>query len=166
MTESTQSSSSVESSGDAGQFGTEDYLTTSTYTDVYGMTRTTTVRCSTQYNDINPTGERYLPDVTVVPVPSCSNKKCETVVSTMAHPTDLVKTTVTGKLNQQETTTLSGYSGASSVASAASVAVQLQSSRGSSSATHTVQQAPNAAGKYTMGLLFSVVPIAFPLFFM
>ena len=165
-TESTQSSSSVESSGDAGQSGSEDYLTTSTYTDVYGMTRTTTVRCSTQSNDINPTGESHLPDVTVVTVTSCSNKKCETVVSTVARPTSLVKTTVTGKLDQQAAATSSGYSSASSVASAASVAVQLQSSRGSSSATHTVQQAPNAAGKYTMGLLFSVVPITFPLFFM
>ena len=166
LTKSTQSISSAESSGDAGQSGSENYLTTSTYTDVYGMTRTTTVRCSTQSGDINPTSESHLPDVTVVTVTSCSNKKCETVVSTVARPTSLAKTTVTGKVNPQETATLSGYSGASSVASAASVAVQLQSSRGSSSATHTVQQAPNAAGKYTMGLLFSVVPIAFPLFFM
>ena len=165
-TKSTQSNSPVESSGDAGQFRSEDYLTTSTYTDVYGMTRTTTVRCSTQSNDINPTGERHLPDVTVVTVTSCSNKKCETVVSTVARPTSLVKTTVTGKLDQQAAATSSGYSSASSVASAASVAVQLQSSRGSSSATHTVQQASNAAGKYTVGLLFSIVPIAFPLFFM
>ena len=163
LTKSIQSNSSAENSGDAGHFGNEDYLTTSTYTDVYGMTRTTTVRCSTQSNDINPTSESHLSDITVVTVTSCSNKKCETVVSTMARPTDLVKTTVTGKLDQQGTTTSSGYSGASSVAS---VAVQLQSSRGSSSATHTVQQAPNAAGKYTVGLLFSVIPIAFPLFFM
>ena len=162
-TESTQSSSSVESSGDAGQSGSEDYLTTSTYTDVYGMTRTTTVRCSTQSNDINPTGESHLSDVTVVTVTSCSNKKCETVVSTVTRPTDLAKTTITGKLDQKETTTSSGYSDASSVAS---VAVQLQSSRGSSSATHTVQQVPNAAGRYTVGLLFAIVPIAFPLFFM
>ena len=162
-TESTQSSSSVESSGDAGQSGSEDYLTTSTYTDVYGMTRTTTVRCSTQSNDINPTGESHLSDVTVVTVTSCSNKKCETVVSTVTHPTDLTKTTVTGKLNQQGAATSPEYSGASAVAS---VAVQLQSSRGSSSATHTVQEAPNAAGKHTVGLLFAIVPIAFPLFFM
>ena len=165
-TKSTQSNSPVENSGDAGQFGSEDYLTTSTYTDVYGMTRTTTVRCSTQSNDINPAGESHMSEATVVTVTSCSNKKCETVVSTMAIPTDLVKTTVTGKLNPQGAASLSGYSGASSVASVASAAVQLQSSRGSSSATHTVQQAPNAAGKYTAGLLFSVIPIAFPLFFM
>ena len=130
------------------------------------MTRTTTVRCSIQYNDINPTGESHMPDVTVVTVTSCSNKKCETVVSTVARPKDLTKTTVTGKVNQQKTTTSSGYSGASSVASVASAAVQLQSSRGSSSATHTIQQAPNSAGKYTVGLLFSVVSIAFPLLFM
>ena len=162
-TKSTQSNSPAESSGDAGQFGSEDYLTTSTYTDVYGMTRTTTVRCSTQSNDINPTGERHLSEVAVVTVTSCSNKKCETIVSTMARPTNLTKTTVTGKVNQQETTTSSGYGSPSSVAS---VAVQLQSSRGSSSATHTVQEAPNAAGKHTVGLLFAIVPIAFPLFFM
>ena len=162
-TKSTQSNSPVESCGDAGQSRSEDYLTTSTYTDVYGVTRTTTVKCSTEPNDINPAGESYLPDITVVTVTSCSNKKCESVVSTMAHPTDLAKTTVTGKSNPQETATSSGYNGASSVAS---VAVQLQSSRGSSSATHTVQQASNAAGKYTVGLLFSVIPIAFPLFFM
>ena len=166
LTKSTQSNSTVESFGDAAQSGSEDYLTTSTYTDVYGMTRITTVKCSTESNDINPAGESQLSDVTVVTVTSCSNKKCETVVSTMARPTDLAKTTVTGKLDQKETTTSSGYSGASSVASAASVAVQLQSSRGSSSATHTVQQAPNAAGRYTVGLLFAIVPIAFPLFFM
>ena len=130
------------------------------------MKRTTTVRCSTQSSDIKPTSESHMPDVTVVTVTSCSNKKCETVVSTVARPTDLVKTTATGKLNPQGAATSSGYSGASSVASAASVAVQLQSSRGSSSATHTVQQAPNAAGRYTVGLLFAIVPIAFPLFFM
>ena len=163
LTKSTQSISSAESSGDAGQSGSENYLTTSTYTDVYGMTRTTTVRCSTQSGDINPTSESHMPEVTVVTVTSCSNKKCETVVSTVTHPTDLTKTTVTGKLNQQGAATSPEYSGASAVAS---VAVQLQSSRGSSSATHTVQQAPNAAGKYTVGLLFSIVPIAFPLFFM
>ena len=163
LTKSTQSISPVESSGDAGQFGSEDYLTTSTYTDVYGMTRTTTVRCSTQSNDINPTGELHLPEVTVVTVTSCSNKNCKIVVSTVAPPTDLAKTTVTGKVNPQGAATSPEYSGASAVAS---VAVQLQSSRGSSSATHTVQQAPNAAGKYTVGLLFSVIPIAFPLFFM
>ena len=163
LTKSTQSDSPVESSGDAGQSGSEGYLATSTYTDVYGMTRTTTVRCSTQSSDINPARESHLPDVTVVTVTSCSNKNCETVVSTVTHPTDLTKTTVTGKLNQQGAATSSGYRGASS---AASVAIQLQSSRGSSSATHAVQQAPNAAGKYAVGLLFSVIPIAFPLFFM
>ena len=162
-TKSTQSNTPVESSGDAGQSGSEDYLTTSTYTDVYGMTRTTTVRCSTQSNDINLAGESHMPEATVVTVTSCSNKKCETVVSTVTRPTDLAKTTITGKLDQKETTTSSGYSDASSVAS---VAVQLQSSRGSSSATHTVQQVPNAAGRYTVGLLFAIVPIAFPLFFM
>ena len=165
-TKSTQSNSPVESSGDAGQSGSEDYLTTSTYTDVYGMTRTTTVRCSTQSNDINPIGESHMPDVTVVTVTSCSNKNCKIVVSTVAPPTDLAKTTVTGKVNPQGAATSPEYSGASAVASVASVAVQLQSSRGSSSATHTVQQAPNAAGRYTVGLLFAIVPIAFPLFFM
>ena len=94
-TKSTQSNSPVESSEDAGQSRSEDYLTTSTYTDVYGMTRTTTVRCSTQSNDINPAGESHMPDVTVVTVTSCSNKNCETVVSTMTRPTDLAKTTIT-----------------------------------------------------------------------
>ena len=167
LTQSTSCSDTTSSKHyqDANPAKSEDYLTTSTYTDVYGMTRTTTVRCSTQSNDINPTGESHLPDVTVVTVTSCSNKKCETVVSIVARPTDLAKTTVTGKVNPQETATSSGFSGASSVASVASVAVQLQSSRGSSSATHTVQQAPNAAGKYTVGLLFAIVPIAFPLLF-
>ncbi|KAG0658560.1 hypothetical protein C6P45_002109 [Maudiozyma exigua] len=154
-----------DSSGESKNSPDEDSISTSTYTDIYGMTRTTTVKCSTNVCDKKSTqGADYASHavVTVTTTTIIDDSNTYVSVITRTVPIGPEATDKTAKLTQtseQETITSVGPNGGFSVQ------VQLQSTYGSSSATHIVQQAGNAADKSKIDLLFYIITIVSPLFF-
>jgi len=134
----------------------EGSMTTSTYTDVNGITRTTTVKCSTASAGVENNNEKSTQTVVTVTTYTCTNGDVSVSTITRTEVIDAAK--ATGKESKAPAVT----STINTVESSAKV--QIQSSSATSSASLRVQDTPNAAGKYATGLLFSVMPLAFALF--
>ncbi|SMN22616.1 hypothetical protein, no similarity [Maudiozyma saulgeensis] len=147
----------------------DDSMSTSTYTDVYGITRTTTVKCATESNGSNskaanqPETKSQGITQTIVTVTTCTAKNGDVSVSTIT-VTEVVAATKATK----ETGANAGVQNNNQAASTtsrnnfvSSVTVQMQSSAATSSASVSVQDAPNAAGKIATGFFFSFIPLLF-----
>ena len=161
-----QSGSSQDKSGETGRPLSKDTISTSIYTDVYGMTRTTTVRCSTIQTDaIESIRNGNSQGVTVSTRTTITDKGDKEYVSTFTHTVSVGETDQATKNNdinrenKQSTVRSSGISQTSS-------ATVLSHSSGVSMFTSVdIQQSLNAASMYTVGFLFCFVPLAFPIFF-
>lgn len=161
----TQLISPSDNSGESQKSETTDSISTSTYTDIYGMTRTTTVKCSTNVCDKKSTQGADSVSHTVVTVTTTTIRNDgNTYVSVITRTVpvgyaETDKITNPAQTNEQETITFVEHN------SESSVQVQLQSNSGTSSTTHIVQQAGNAADKSKFDLFFYVIAIVSPLFF-
>ena len=156
-----QSGSSQDKSGETGRPLSKDTISTSIYTDVYGMTRTATVRCSTTSNDAKSDvkGDSEGTNLTTLTT-NIDNNGVEYISTVTNNNNASPKYQGTGKIKEDHSTMTTEVPNHVS-----SVIVQLQSSDSSTTIPINIQQAPNAANKYTVGLFFSVISFSFQLFF-
>ncbi|KAG0655879.1 hypothetical protein C6P45_002830 [Maudiozyma exigua] len=134
-TTSTQPSSSIIKSKENTEFNNDDSILTSTYTDIFGLTRTITLK----YGDHNIVESG----------------------TTITNHNEASKTNQNAGIPKESHSimTLVGQNGDSYTI------VQIQSGGTSTSASVNIQPAPNVATRYTVGLLISVISLTFQLFF-
>ena len=158
VTTSSATVSSMEHSGEAGQSKSKIPVSTSTYTDIYGITRTTTVEYCSTSNDLQGTTE--------VTVTTSTNENGEEFISTITHTiggnganqaTGISSTT---RVDGQKTLTSNGSIESSSIS------VQVQSRTTPSSASINIQQSPNVADRFTSRWLLTMIPFVASVFFM
>ena len=155
---STQSSSSKIITQGTGESSNEDAISTSTYTDVYGMTRTTTVSCSTSPSSIKSVTDNNPQGTAAVTV--TTNNNGAGFISSVTDSNNATEVNGTSNVKEEYSTmTLVEKSHTSSAS------IQLQSSSVSTTASVNIQQAPNIAIRYTVGLLVSFMSFTFQILF-
>lgn len=154
LTQSILHISSVSSKGSnhTENTGSDILFSTSIYTDIYGIIRSTVVGCPQISDYISSTKINTSQVTTSVVVTKSTNENVEDFLSTTTYTADN-----TAREQKTETAVANGKQ--------SSLAVQLKSSTAVSSASINIQQTPNSAGKYTVELFFSVVLLSFPIFF-
>ena len=161
LTKLTESKSTNSFSQGTRESNNVDTISMSTYTDVYGMTRTTTVRCSsTTSNDAKSDVEGDSEGTNLVTLTTnIGNNGFELVSAVTKDNTASPTNQVTGKIKEGHSTTIPAKQNPASSAD-----VQLQFSGASTTTSINIQQAPNAANKYTVGLFISIISLTFQTF--
>ena len=158
-----QSDSSQEKPRETGQPLIKDTISTSFYTDIYGMTRATTVKYSTiQADAIESIRSGNSRGVTISTRTTITDKE---TVSTFTHTVSVGETDQATKNNginrenEQSTVRSSG------IFQASSATAQLHLGGVSMFTSVDIQQSLNAASIYTVWFLLCAVPLTFPIFF-
>lgn len=159
-TKSAQPSSSITKSEEKIESSNNDSILTSTYTDIFGLTRTITLKCST-CNVINSVIQGTSQSANIVSAHTDGDHNIVESGTTITYHNEASNT------NQNTGKTKESHSIMTSVGQSEDsyTIVKIQSDGTSSSAFVNIQQAPNVATKYTVGLLISVISLTFQLFF-